>query len=271
MAGKTDALGEKALPESDRLEPFPHPRQTLRVIGHARGEQEFYDSVHAGRLHHAWLLTGRRGIGKATLAYRFVRYLLSPPSDRSGAGLDVRKDGVDARQVGALSNPRLLVIRRPFDQKNKRFTASIPVDEVRRIRSFLVHSTEPDAYRAVIVDQADELNPAAANALLKALEEPPLRTVFFLVSSEPGRLLATIRSRCRRLDLAPLQDDDVRAAVENSMTALGDEEREDVDSNWDSLIPVSQGSPRRVFAVVDVGWYGVSEARTGDSDRFAAN
>ena len=157
-------------------------------------------------MHHAWLLAGREGIGKATFAYRLARHVLARPEERDpfGQSLEVAADSTAARQVAALSHPGLLVLRRPYDTRTKRFGASIPVDEVRRLKSFLGLTAGDGAWRVVIVDAADDLNINAANALLKSLEEPPKRAVFLLVSSEPSRLLPTIRSRSRRLDLAAL-------------------------------------------------------------------
>ena len=194
------------LPEADRLEGFPHPRQTKKLFGHEAAERVLAESLSDGRMHHAWLVCGRQGIGKATLAYRFARAALAHPSERAanGQSLEVGEDTSAARQVRALSHPGLLVLRRPYDEKGKRFAASIPIDEVRRLRSFLSHRAGEEAWRVVIVDEANELNVNAANALLKSLEEPPARAVFLLVSSAPGRLLPTIRSRCRMLSLQPL-------------------------------------------------------------------
>ncbi len=103
--------------------------------------------------------------------------------------------------------------------KAKRFATGIPVDEVRRLRSFLAHRAVADGWRVVIVDEANELNVNAANALLKSLEEPPTRTVFLLVSSAPGRLVPTIRSRCRTLTLQPLDDEALRAAATQALAA----------------------------------------------------
>ena len=164
------------------------------------------EAFASGRMHHAWLLAGRAGIGKATLAYRLARHVLARPDERdhSGKSLEVPTDSAAARQVAALSHPGLLVLRRPYDTKSKRFVSAIPVDEVRRLKSFLGLTSGENAWRVVIVDTADELNLNAANALLKSLEEPPRRALFMLVASEPSGLLPTIRSRCRRLDLQPL-------------------------------------------------------------------
>jgi DNA polymerase-3 subunit delta' len=236
-------------PEADRLEGFPHPRQTSRLFGHEQAEATFAEALDSGRIHHGWLIAGREGIGKATLAYRMARYALASREER-GTGarpLDVAPQTVAARQVLAQSHPGLLVIRRPWDQKTKRFLSVIPIDEVRRLKSFLAHAAGPDNWRVVIVDQADELNTAAANALLKSLEEPPQRTLFLLVSSEPGRLLTTMRSRCRRLDLHGLSDADLKAAA---TAAIAGSEEPAVDAaSWPALIEAAQGSVRRVLSL----------------------
>jgi DNA polymerase-3 subunit delta' len=153
--------------------------------------------------------------------------------------------------VLALSHPGLLVLRRPYDQRAKRFAASIPVDEVRRLRSFLGLTGGEGAWRVVIVDSADELNPNAANALLKSLEEPPTRALFLLVSSEPSRLLPTIRSRCRRLDLAPLPGAQLRQACEAASRAA--EMDLPGDAQWPLLERLADGSVRRALQLAGGG------------------
>ncbi len=244
----------EALPEADVLEGFPHPRMTKDLYGHIDAERGFAEAFASGRLHHGWLLAGGEGVGKATLAWRIARYALATPADREKAKqlgasgpLDVPPDCTAARQVRVLSHPGLLLIRRQWDTKTKKFTSSIPVDEVRRIKSFFAHSTGPDAWRVVIVDQADDLNVNAANALLKSLEEPPARALFLLVTSEPGRLLTTIRSRCRRLELASLGEDDLRKAVSAAITKV---EAKPIDEAiWPQLMTSAQGSVRRALAM----------------------
>jgi DNA polymerase-3 subunit delta' len=187
-------------PEADCLEGFTHPRLTARVYGHSNVEDMLAGVLHSGRMHHAWLICGREGIGKATLAYRFARAALARPDERDmfGSTLDIDASTATAHQVAALSHPGLLLLRRGYEPKTKRFHASISVDEVRRLRSFLSLSAEEGSRRVVIVDSADEMNVNAANALLKSLEEPPPQTIFLIVSAAPRRLLATIRfRRCR--------------------------------------------------------------------------
>jgi DNA polymerase-3 subunit delta' len=240
-------------PESDRLEGFPHPRECERLFGHAEAERMLADALAADRLHHAWLITGREGIGKATLAYALARFALAKPEER-GLGaqtLDIDRATPAARQVRALSHPGLIVLRRPWDPRAKRFANSIPVDEVRRLRGFLGHTADADTWRVVIVDRAEELNNNAANALLKSLEEPPARTVFLLISSAAGRLTATIRSRCRRLDLAPLGPADLRAAAEAALAAAGEPLPDGAE--WPRLERLARGSVRAVLTLGRTG------------------
>ena len=209
-----------------------------------------------GRVHHALMLTGALGIGKATLAYRIARFVLSPPEERiSGLlghdGLNITPGKRTSAQVGALSHPGLLVVRRSYDLKNKRFPVQIPVEEVRRLRGFLTHSAEGDAWRVIIVDQADEMTISAANALLKSLEEPPARCLYLLVSSQPGRLLPTIHSRCRRLQLAPLGNESLRDAVAQALDAIG--VNVPTDDVWTKVANLSGGSVRRALQIVHCG------------------
>ena len=212
------AADTETAPEADRLEGFPHPRETPALFGHADAETQLRQAFDGARLHHAWLITGAEGIGKATLAYRLARYALAKPHERALAPpgqLAVPQDQLSCRQILSQAHPGLLVIRRVAD--GKRLSSVIRVEEVRRLKQFLGLTADHDSWRVVIVDAADELNQNAANALLKSLEEPPSRCLFLLLSCEPGRLLPTIRSRCRTLELQPLREADLWHAVDAAL------------------------------------------------------
>ena len=257
MARAIATADVEEIPESDRLEGFPHPRMTARLYGHEAQEAAFAEGFGAQRLHHGWLVTGAEGIGKATLAYKLTRFLLAAPEDRDpfGQTLDVTEDSPASRQIKALSHPGLLLLRRPFETKTKRFKTEIPVDEVRRLRAFLNLTAAEGQYRVVLIDTADDLNASAANAVLKSLEEPPQRTVFILLSSSPGRLLPTIRSRCRTLDLAPLNAEVLKRAVSQAIVASGEEVTASVPSgeDWQLLERLAGGSVRRALSLQAAG------------------
>lgn len=218
---------QETFPESDRIDGLPHPRETLKLFGQDAAERQFLDAWKGGRLHHAWLLRGPNGVGKATLAYRIARALLaSPPdtgpglfgdTDEIPANLDTPPDCPIQARIEAQAEPRLFVLRRQWDADRKRFQAQISVEHVRALRRFLQLSAADGGWRVVIVDPADEMNRNAANALLKFLEEPPARTLFLLLSHAPAGLLPTIRSRCRTLDLGRLEPD----ALTDALTQAG--------------------------------------------------
>jgi len=225
-------MSDEFLPEPDRVEGAPHPRETARLIGQGAAEAEFLDAFNSGRLHHGWLITGPRGVGKATFAWRLARFLLAnqeaqedglfgaPPPP---ASLDVDPEHPVSRRITALSEPGLFLLRRGPNDKGDRLAAEIRVSEVRKLGNFFALSSADGGRRVVIVDAADELNTQAANAILKMLEEPPARTVLLLVSHQPSGLLPTIRSRCRTLRLAPLGPDDIATALDQAgIEAEGD-------------------------------------------------
>ncbi|WP_430418464.1 DNA polymerase III subunit delta' [Phenylobacterium sp.] len=180
----------------------PHPREVYDLQGQEPAEAAFEAARARGRLHHAWLLTGPEGVGKATFAYRAARRLLGAPADLDYGVLGVDPGHPVARQVAARSHPDLLVLEREGPDGKPRKV--IPVDDARKLAEFFSKSPASAPHRVAIVDAADDLNVNAANAILKTLEEPPPRGVLLMTSHSPGRLLPTIRSRCRRLAFQPL-------------------------------------------------------------------
>lgn len=206
------------IPEVDAISGYPLPHERDRLIGHSRTEAALLEAYRSERLHHAWILGGPKGIGKATLAFRFARFVIANP-DRFGPSvtaakdLSVSEDNPVSRQLSAGGHPNILHLRRPWDEKGKRFKSDLPVDEVRRTVSFFGTTASAKAWRICIVDAADDMNISSANALLKILEEPPARCLFLVLSHAPGRLLPTIRSRCRRLDLATLSPEEIGSGL----------------------------------------------------------
>lgn len=201
---------EKPIPELDKEPGAPHPRETFSFTGHEAEEQAFAEGLRGGRMHHAWLLAGPKGLGKATLAYRVARAALG--AKRIGPRpLDVDPEDQVARRVAALSHPDLFVLRRGLNERG-RPRREIAVDDARELGHFFSLAPSEGGMRVAIVDAVDDLNRNAANAILKTLEEPPARSILLLVCHAPGAILPTIRSRCRRLALRPLSDEQVRQA-----------------------------------------------------------
>ena len=208
-------------PEPDRIEGAPHPREAARLIGHEAAQADFLQSYRAGRLHHGWLITGPRGLGKATLAWKIARFLLATPDDDGGMfappppeTLDIPDDHPVSRRLAALSEPRLYLLRRGLTETEKAVTQEISVRELRKMKEYFGLSAADGGRRVAIVDAADELNVSAANALLKLLEEPPAGVTFLLISHQPSKLLPTIRSRCRELRLGALSATQMAEALD---------------------------------------------------------
>jgi DNA polymerase III subunit delta' len=194
-----------------------HPRETTVLFGHRDAETALLNSYRSGRIPHAWLIGGAKGLGKATLAYRMARFVLAhrdplTPVVQSLETLQVDPSDPVARHVAAGAHGGLLVLERTANDKGVMRTV-ITVDETRETISFFGSTAAVDGWRVCIVDTVDELNPNGANALLKILEEPPSRSLFLLVSHAPGRVLPTILSRCRRLTLRPLSTPEVIQAA----------------------------------------------------------
>src|SRR5690349_5903809 len=196
----------------------PHPRETSELFGHRQEEAALLNAYKSGRIAHAWLIGGAQGIGKATLAYRMARFVLSHrdplgPAVQRAETLAIEPGTPVARQIASGSHGGLLSLERTANDKGVLRTV-ITVDETRETISFFGSTAAAEGWRVCIVDTVDELNPNAANALLKILEEPPRQSLFLLVSHAPARVLPTILSRCRKLPLRPLATADViRAAA----------------------------------------------------------
>jgi DNA polymerase-3 subunit delta' len=204
------------LPVWDRLEGIPDPAENLTPTGLQATLDVLCAAYATGRMHHAWLLTGPRGIGKATAAARFAAHLLRHGEPAAAPKTWSPAPAGDAAEAGVASgaHPNIVFLRRPWDEERKRFRGEITVEEVRRAIAFLGSTAAGGRWRVVIVDPADDLNANAANALLKSLEEPPARTVFLVLANAPRRLLATLRSRCLPLAVPALTADAALAALE---------------------------------------------------------
>ncbi len=184
---------------------WPAPRANRDLLGQEAAEQAFLQALQSGRMPHAWLIAGRGGIGKATLAFRFARFLLAG----GGAGLNslaVADDNMVFRRIASGGHADLLTVERQFDEEKSRQRKEIAVDDVRRIAPFLRLTAAEGGWRVVVLDGADAMNRAGQNAVLKILEEPPKGALLLLVTERPSALLPTIRSRCRLLTLPSLQD-----------------------------------------------------------------
>lgn len=229
------------------------PRDNPELLGQEAAETVLTSAAQSGRLAHAWILAGPRGIGKATLAFRFARFLLSG-GDAQGGGLfgdapaTMEMDAEDPvfRRVASGGHSDLFTIERSVNPSTKKLRTEILVDDVRQATEFLRLTPGEGAWRVVIVDAADEMNRAAANAILKVLEEPPPATVFLLVSHAPGQLLPTIRSRCRMLPLQPLTPEAVDQLLLKSLPELEDHERA-------MLAKLADGSVGTALSLADAG------------------
>ena len=226
---------------ADRIEPYANPY----LIGHDDEVKLFLNAYNSGTLHHGWLITGDEGIGKATLAYKIARFLLSAEEGKTYNTLDIAPDSPIFAQVAQKSHPDFKVLERDFIETDKKKLLKaikqgdvvddtmlsslkrsqvIKAEDVRDVVSFLMKKSFNDNWRVVIVDTADDFNVFSANALLKILEEPPAKSILLLLSSSPARLLPTIRSRCAKLSLSPLKNTEVASLLRRYMPELKEKE-----------------------------------------------
>ena len=227
----------------------PPPRETTALFGHADAERTLLAAYRGGRMPHAWLIGGPPGVGKATLAYRVARFVLAHPDAAAQDVQAAQTLALDsthpvARRIVAQAHPDILTLERTAGPTGT-IRSVITVDDVRRTVGFFGSTPGAGGWRICIVDSADDLqSPQGANALLKVLEEPPSRALFLLVSHAPGRLLATIRSRCRRLTLRPLEAADVAQAAAQAL------ERDPSDGEVLKAAAAAQGSVARAATLL---------------------
>ncbi len=219
------------------------------IVGHEEPTAALLDAARSGRMHHAWLLTGPQGVGKGSFARIAARWLLA-----DAAGPAVPKDGLDvpmghpiAALLQAGSHPDFRLLERLTKNSSEELARSITVDQVRGLLPLFATTPSLSRRRVVVIDAIDDMERNGANALLKNLEEPPAGTAFLLVSQAPGRLLPTIRSRCRLLRFSPLDDEQVRTVLRRALP----------DSNsaeLDSLVRIAGGAPGNAlrFAGLDI-------------------
>ena len=217
-----------------------HPRDLYRLDGVALQAEAFEHALARGRLHHAWMLTGPKGLGKASFAFRAARRLLGARADDGFGPLGASPEDPVSRLIASQSHPDLLVLERSDEAKKV-----IPVDEARRLPEFFSKAPALGPYRVAIIDAVDDFNANGANAVLKTLEEPSARGVLFLISHAPGRLLPTIRSRCRTLAFRPWSDAAVMALVQPRCDETGDDPSR--------IGAIAAGSPGRAMTLIAGG------------------
>jgi len=231
----------ETFPEADCAEGCLHPRAVYDLIGHSDAETRFMQAKASGRLHHAWLLTGATGIGKATLAYRIIRYMLGGESLLENS-LNIPQSDPIAQRIEALGHGNFVLLRRPYDHKTKKIRNDIPIADVRKLSKFFESTaSEAGAWRVCLIDRADDLNKNSENGILKLLEEPPEKTLFLLLSSAPGRLLPTIRSRCMHLGLRPVPETEISQWIVHHANASGD--------IIDAAVKLSRGAPGKALSL----------------------
>ncbi len=255
------------------------PRANSFLIGQEEAEKVFLQAWQNDNMHHAWILSGPKGIGKATLAYRIARFLLSADAHNKNnyKSLQVAENSAIFQQVASCSNPDLMAVERDYIETDKKKilsaikkgeamdeaelaglkkSAFIRVDDVRKVSEFLSKTSFNDGWRVVIIDSADDMNKNAANALLKILEEPPAKTILLLISHNAGLLLPTIRSRCAKLPLKTLQNNEVASLLRRYRPNLE-------EKTIAKLVEMSGGSIGKAIIYADMQAFAIYEELCG--------
>jgi len=238
-----------------------NPSENTYFIGHDEAVRQFLTAYNSGALHHGWLIGGDEGIGKATFAYKVARFLLCAEASKKYDSLEVNPESPVVSQIIQRSHPDFKVLERDYTETDKKKlikainqgeevdeemkqslkrSSVIKVEDVREVVSFLMKKSFNDNWRVVIVDSVDDLNASSANALLKILEEPPLKSILLLISHNPGRVLPTIRSRCTKLMFAPLEEGEVATLLRRYAPEISEKEVK-------SLAKISGGSIGRAL------------------------
>ncbi len=241
----------------DTIPDIAEPAENPFLAGHDEAGGHVAAAYRAGRLHHALLLAGPSGIGKATFAFHLAEHLLRhPQAGGAPEGLSARDpDSPLFRQIAQGAHPSVLHLTRPLNEKTKAFKSAVTVDEIRRIGRFLSMTSHDGSWRVVIVDPADDMNANAANALLKNLEEPPSRTQFVLIAHSPGGLLPTIRSRCHLVRLKPLETPALISVLERLEADVPETE-----AGRAALAARAGGSVREALLLTRYGGLDIAEA-----------
>jgi DNA polymerase-3 subunit delta' len=254
--------------EMDEIDVNTGPRVTQNLVGHGDAEAVFLKAYNSDRLHHAWLISGAKGVGKATFAYKIAKFLLTQPVDDGGGmfgdtipmdkptSLDADPDNPAVQRITAGGHGNIMLVERPWDEKKGVHKTVTTVDEVRKLINFFNKTASEAGWRIAIIDTVEDMNRNAANALLKVLEEPPEKSILLLVTNAPGKLLPTIRSRCQKITLNDLKHQDVLSVISAR--------HPDVDElTLSKLAKLSDGAPGKALTLYEQGGIELYEKMVG--------